>query len=251
MGYSVTDRRDLRHRLRKVGAILRHEAARVTGRHPLLYDLFYRWRPSHRERVVDGDTDVCIEGYARSANSFAVGAFRRAQPEPVDVAHHSHRPAPVLQAVRRGVPAVVLIRDPVDAVISRRALTLQNHARSEEDGRPPTTIPYVGLLREWIDFYETLEPVRDRVVVAPFEVVTRDFGSVIEEVNERFGTDFTPFGHEPEEARAIGRDRGYHALPSEERDRLKERARRELLREMGETDALVRRAQATFHSWVN
>jgi hypothetical protein len=44
--------------------------------------------------------------------------------------------------------------------------------------------------RNYCRFYERLEPVLDDVVVAEFETVTADFGSVVNQVNQRFGTNF-------------------------------------------------------------
>jgi len=73
----------------------------------------------HRARAVDRATELVIEGFARSGNTFAVAAFSLAQPRPVRLAHHLHAPAQVLLAARMGIPCIVLVRDPVDAVASR------------------------------------------------------------------------------------------------------------------------------------
>ena len=48
-----------------------------------------------------------------------------------------------------------------------------------------------GLL-EWNSFYSRVRPVLDHVVVADFATVTTDYSVVIDEVNRRFGTGFTP-----------------------------------------------------------
>src|SRR5207249_3563902 len=53
-------------------------------------------------------------------------------------------------------------------------------------------------LGAWVKFYETVVPVRDRVVTADFVEVTTDFGEVIRSVNRRFGTDFGEFDHTQE-----------------------------------------------------
>ena len=42
-------------------------------------------------------------------------------------------------------------------------------------------------------FYRRLLPCRDRMVVADFEEVTKDFGAVTRRVNDRFGTRFAEF----------------------------------------------------------
>ena len=88
------------------------------------------------------------------------------------------------RAVRLGLPTLVLIRRPTDAVTSYLV-------------RRPTLTPDDALL-EYLDFYRTAWPARDGFVVAPFEPVVSDFGAVIDRVNERFGTSFVALRERPE-----------------------------------------------------
>jgi hypothetical protein len=81
--------------------------------------------------------------------------------------------------VRRGIPALVLIRPPRDAVVSWVI-----HS-------PQRTVP--SALRGYLRFYEPLVPLRNRIVVATFGEAVSDLGAVIERVNDRFGTSFAPF----------------------------------------------------------
>ena len=55
--------------------------------------------------VVGPDTELVIEGFPRTANTFAVFAFQTAQARPVRVAHHLHAPIQVTVAARRPPPA--------------------------------------------------------------------------------------------------------------------------------------------------
>lgn len=130
------------------------------------------------------DTDVVVEGFPKSANSFVTHAFRMPQGRPLQITHHTHAAGVVIAACRKGVPALVLIRQPVDAV-SRIALV-----------RPHISLRL--LLRGWISFYRPLLPWRGRFAVASFEEVTTDLGAVMTEMNERLGTRFVPFEHTPE-----------------------------------------------------
>jgi len=234
--------------LRQTGATLRHRAKYWLGRRPRLYHWTYRLRDGFVDRLVTDATDLCIEGFPRSANSFAVGAVEHAQPEPLSIAHHNHVPAPLLNATRRGLPAVMLIRDPVDAVISNRGLQLQIAAQEGTEG--PPHVPYARQLRTWIAWYERVWPVRDRVVVAPFPVVTEDFGAVIDAVNATFRTDFARFEHSDEQVEAIRSSYGYHALPTEERDRLKAQARERFETEVGADHPLVQEAHAVYRRFM-
>ena len=130
------------------------------------------------------DTEIVIEGPARSANTFAVMAFRLAQLRSVSIAHHLHAPAQVVAAVKRKIPALVLLRNPEDVVLSR----VVSH--------PPITIKQA--IREYVQFFTHVLPYRPNVVVAGFEDVTTDFGTVIARLNRKFGTHFVEFSHTQE-----------------------------------------------------
>jgi hypothetical protein len=129
-------------------------------------------------------TDVLIEGFPRSANSFSVAAFAMPQRRPMVIAHHTHAPGHVIRAIQLGVPAIVLIREPRDSILEYLLL------------RP--TLEVADVMRGYERFYRCLLPYRGRFVVGPFPEVTTDFGAVMRRLNERFGTSFVPFEHTAE-----------------------------------------------------
>jgi len=137
-----------------------------------------------RGEVLGADTDIVIESFPRCASSFAVAAFRLAQePRPMRIANHTHMPAQVLVAARRRIPAMVLIREPEDTVLSHVIHT------------PSLSVD--ASLRGYVRFHEPLLEVPDGFVVGTFEEVTSEFGTVIERLNRRFGTSFGGFEHTP------------------------------------------------------
>ena len=136
-------------------------------------------RSRRGKRAVSRATDVVIEGFPRSANTFAVEAFRIAQPEPVNLAHHFHAASQILLAHRWGVPAIVLIRPPREAVASR--LVFDESSSAEE------------CLREYLLFYSRLESIADHIVVASFDEIVTDFGGAIRRVNAKYGRSFRPY----------------------------------------------------------
>jgi hypothetical protein len=158
---------------------LLYEVKTLVAQHPSLALPLAR-RRGHGE-VVDGATEIVIEGYPRAASSFAVAAFRAAQQRPVRIAHHVHAPAQLVEAARRRIPALALIRDPEDALISYVI-------------RYPD-IPMRSAGRGYLRFYRPLLRLRPRLVTATFEEVVGDFGPVIRRVNERFATSFKVFEH--------------------------------------------------------
>lgn len=165
---------------------LRHALRRSLAAHPSLYLPIVRRR--YPGSVVDDETELVIDGFTRSAVTFAVVAFQLAQNDHVRVAHHLHASSHLVVAARRGIPALVPVRQPEDAILS--ALV-----------REPLVTPR-QFLKSYIAFYERLLPCRPRFSVATFDEVTTDFGAVIRRTNERFGTDFKVFEHTEENVRA-------------------------------------------------
>jgi len=153
------------------------------GKHPAVFFSLYRLLRRDRSRMVTPETQLVIEGFPRSGNSFARVAFVQAQSERVRIAHGLHVPAQVIRAARWRIPTLVLIRRPRDAVLSFAI-------------RDPISVDQA--LKYYLSFYETIEGYRDAYVLGLFEEVTEDYGRVIERINERFGTTYAPFRHDEE-----------------------------------------------------
>ncbi|HET6560460.1 MAG TPA: hypothetical protein VFG72_01165 [Marmoricola sp.] len=136
-------------------------------------------RPEKRQTLARKDTAIVIEGFSRSANTHSVAAFIVANGPGLHVGRHLHGAPHLLRAARLGVPAVLLIRDPRDAIMSYLV-------------RRPTLTPADAAL-EYLDFYRTAWRARQGFVVAVFDEAVSDFGTVIDEVNTRFGTTFRRF----------------------------------------------------------
>ncbi|RIK83985.1 MAG: hypothetical protein DCC67_05390 [Planctomycetota bacterium] len=151
-----------------------------------------RWIvPKYRKLAVSVDTEIVIEGYPRCANTFAVVAFRMAQPRDVPIAHHIHSLSQVRRGVRRRIPTLVLIRRPSEAILSYVI-----RKESADIG---------WALDEYVDFHRGLLALVDDVIIADFHEVTSDFGAVIRRVNQRFGSQFVEFDHTEENVEACYR----------------------------------------------
>jgi hypothetical protein len=176
--------------------------------------------------VLSSTTVLMIEGFPRSANTFAVEAFKMANGEDAGVAHHTHASAHVMGAVRAGIPTVVMIREPAESILEMQI------------SRPACTMRQA--IRGWIRFYQSLLPFEEGFVIGEFSEVTEDYGAVIRRVNQRFGTAFREFQHTHANVAAcfdsldrywrarVGSDPRLELLvgrPSPLRDRLKEQLR--------------------------
>lgn len=137
------------------------------------------WRAGDRDARLTRRTQVCIDGFQRSGNTLATYALWRSNPE-CRAAHHLHAAADVARAVERGVPTVVLIREPTAAIAS--LITYQAMAMHVRMG-----------LESYIAFYRLLVPLRDGFVVCPFDRLVADPGLPISLLNDRFGLDLLNF----------------------------------------------------------
>jgi len=156
---------------------LRFRLRSLLVRHPRIHDAALRLR-GQRFGLVDERTKIVIEGFFRSANTYALAAFRVANPRR-RIAGRLHAPANVRRAILLRKPLVVLIRRPADAAVSTAIRLPEVRVRDA--------------LAAYVLFYETIERYRPGFVVVEFERAVKDFGYVIRLVNERFGTDFAEY----------------------------------------------------------
>jgi len=180
-----------------------------------------RYRKSNfRNKLAEKDTDIVIEGYPRSANSFSVKAFKYAQGNKKHkIGEHTHAYAQIQRATTLGLPTIVLVRQPYEAVLSTGALQIQvfngDYKRFNKEWDISWSIEY------YIRFYEEAAKLHDKVVLGKFEEVTKDFGGIREKVNAKFGTDFIPFEHTPYHQEQIFKSGKKHLSPSKERNNYK------------------------------
>lgn len=167
----------------RLGHALHYGLHRLVARRPALFFPYMRLREKYRSILVSPHSEVVIEGYPRSGNTFAVAAFELAQGRPVRAARHTHAPAQVMEAVRRGLPTLILVRQPCQAATSLMI-------------REPRFSPRQALaLYLW--FYQGIRPYREGYVIAPFDEVVSDFGRSIRRLNQVFATRFLSFEPSP------------------------------------------------------
>ena len=150
----------------------------------LVYQPYIWWRQSKRrargkntqEVLVTKNTELVIDGFQGSANGFAVASFKQNQTRPVQLAHHMHSPAEIIKAIEQKIPVLLVIREPVGAVVS---LTSRWPHVSVTQG-----------LQSYIKFYTKLSPYNYGYVVSTFEQTTKQLDLVVQEINTKFDTDF-------------------------------------------------------------
>jgi hypothetical protein len=186
-----------------------------------MYLAFARYKyPGPSPQVISADTELVIDGYTRAGTTFAVYALQLAQERPVRLAHHLHAPAQVIEAARRGIPALVVIREPKSTILSQ---VIREPGVTIEDA-----------LVAYARFYSCLMPYRGNFIVAEFKQITNEFGAVVRRLNSRFGTGFAEFVYSEDnlvECSELMKLRGTHSkilLGFESGDISRDQVRREL-----------------------
>jgi SAM-dependent methyltransferase len=171
-----------RRSFRSNGRLMLRRIRSQLGKNPTFLPIVLRATPRGTSRKITSRTDLVVEGYPRSGNTFLTAAIRHVAGPDLTVSSHVHLPSQVALAVRRKVPTIVVIRRPADSVVS--LVIAAPH------------VPLELALREWTDHYQRLWPLREQFVAATFEQATNDVGAVIERVNQRFGTTIPDFVHD-------------------------------------------------------
>lgn len=198
----------------------------------------------YQRKIVTENTDLIIEGYPRSANSFSVKAFKYVNGDDYKIATHLHAYPQVIVGVKYKIPTMVLIREPFSCVVSYAALS------AKEIGVEQYNMNYnlKWLIEDYVVFYKNLLPYRDKFVVAPFTQVLDDYGAVITEVNQKFGTDFIPFQSTEAHVKNVFDSAKEHLSPSKKRENIKTHflAEMELLR----TTPKFKEAEQLYTEWT-
>lgn len=229
---------------------LKHEPRSFLYQFPEPFIILASLNFKKRHILVDRHTEIVIEGFPRSANTFAHVAFEFAQQRPVAIASHFHAPGQVIWALRHNIPTLLLIRNPIDSVSS---LIIREHYLSIKQG-----------LRSYINFYNRLRPYQNKLVMAEFNQITCDFGKVIMRVNQFYGTSFKIFQHteqnvetcfkilEELDKKDTGRDSVTETTvtrPSKIRRKAKEDVKKEIQTE--KYRSLVNQAERIYHTYLN
>lgn len=159
----------------------------LAGQEPALwpiYHLFFLWDQitwngilvHPKEKAICKDTELVIDGFPGSANSFAFKSFKQSQTRPVKVGHHSHAPSQIIKAIKQGIPVLLIIRAPADAVVSLTSRW--------------SYISVTQALQIYIRFYTKLTPYASHYVVSTFEQTTQYLDQMVQNVNSKFGTHF-------------------------------------------------------------
>lgn len=175
-----------------------------------------------RSWIVRRDTEITIEGYPRSGNSFARSAFLFAENSKRRIATHVHSHAQVIRSVQLGIPTMVLVRAPKDACLSLVALSYQVKEREVSAAmRTRAKLDLINNLASYHRFYKNVLRVAEGVIIADFNLVTKDYGEVLRRMNLRYGTHFPIYESSDANKQKVFEEGGFHLSPDAKRDSIK------------------------------
>ena len=164
-----------RHSLRRAKNLLGHE--------PLFLPVLLRLTPLGTSRQITGSTDLVIEGFPRSGNTFTTFAIEDASSHELTIASHVHQPSQIKLALARRLPTVLVVRDPVSALAS---YLVYDHRFSASE-----------VIGEYCSYHRELVPYAERLLVCEFDEVTSHISSVIRRINLRYSLRIPPFDEDP------------------------------------------------------
>ena len=146
----------------------------ATGNY-LVYLPMFRLFKSRFPTMATSDTQVCIDGFPRSGNTYFVSAFQSWN-QGLTISHHTHLAGSIKYALKRDTPTAVLIRKPEDVLASVLVW----------DGLLSTSVA----LLSYIHFYRTLWKYREKFIVLTFDDVTQAPDICVQRINHRFDRQF-------------------------------------------------------------
>ena len=187
---------------------------------------FFRLFGNKFPNIVCSTSDICIEGFPRSGNTYFVSGFLSWN-KGVSVSHHTHLAGNVKSAIKRKLPTIVLIRRPEDVVSS---IVIW-------DGLLNTTIALLA----YIHFYQVLWKHRSRILVLNFDDLTQRPDDCVRKINTHFNTHFDYVDFSPDEDNKIRTrlarvDRRHNrqalssSLPNRDKSQLKEKFKEHVLK---------------------
>lgn len=153
---------------------LRFYAGGTLGNSTALFFL-NKYRSFGDGNIISSKTQLCVEGFQRSGNSYFINFFKMVNTE-VEVAHHYHSAVQIVKAVQQQVPAIILIREPKDAIAS--LITWDDRLN-------------IGTaIASYQQFYKKVLPVKKDCLVVHFNELIKGVDPIIIKINQRFKTNF-------------------------------------------------------------
>jgi len=124
--------------------------------------LFWLWFTVYRKNkgtkisYINKDTNIYIDGYPRSGNTFFIHLVKELFPF-INSVHHLHAIAPLKIAMNKGIPIIILLREPQEAIASNY---LKKYSLKKSVLPENLNVSLINdLTKEYIDYYYFIEKI--------------------------------------------------------------------------------------------
>lgn len=159
------------HKMYNIYKVIRCEIDKYHFLSTIFWKILVLFRPEIRKKLVADGTDLVVEGFPRSANTFFAAKVSLQQSNAIKIASHLHCFHQIRIANKKNIPIIILLRDPLDAVASEY---LRNRKSSIKI-----------MLKEYISFYSQLLPLTHSVFIILFVSAIGDNKKMLKEFNRR------------------------------------------------------------------
>jgi hypothetical protein len=174
--------------------------------------------------IVNSNTDMCVEAYPSSANTFLQYLLEELNDQLI-LAHHSHSTPNMKKAIIKNKPLIVIIRHPRDAIASRLA-----------------RFPHINkgfAIYEYKEFYSYVYRNHKKTFIITFKDITENPYSVLRRLDELYNFNLNiqdlrqAIENVKERIKDDEKDVSKLALPSDERDKLKKSIKNTIIEHKG------------------
>ena len=170
-------------------------------------------------RFVTRQTNITVEGFPRSSNSYLSRVVRYCSATDLIMATHIHSSANILRSLQLGKPTVVLIRHPEDAILSLMSLGLE---LDQKANRKPREIDFKADFEKYTAFYAPLLKKKSKLILFDFTEVTTDIKKVIATISAKSNLKLNRDFSEETMLKHPSFNTQKHLLPSVNRNKIKE-----------------------------
>lgn len=214
------------------------------GTNRQIFRFFYLLKNGLTNNLVSVGSDIVIEGFPRSGNSHLYNLLMSRSRSDLQIASHLHVIAQLSQGLRLRKPVVVVVRKPLDCVLS--LMMMQRNLRLKTG------------LRLYIRYYEYVVEISDGILILDFEVIKKQPHVALDKIREYggFRIDCRKFDiHELEKLKNTMKDTNReqgsnnpfsYGLPSSEKIAEKKRLKNDLFAEINRQEALLTKAESFY-----
>jgi len=157
---------------------VRHLIRRFVRSYPVTFKTWLRVTNGYPVKLPSVDTDLHVDGFQRSGNTFASLVLRDLFPDKA-IATNLHAVAAIKQALDFEVPTIILLRDPEEAILSSIVRRV--------DGQREQLSAALSLdLHGYLDYYSYANERRDDLSFVVFDEMIRDATALVSAASAAF-----------------------------------------------------------------